>query len=311
MGCFSPWQGDKGTFTVGLGPSGGDGGNGGTVEVGGVSYQKSNLRHDVTLSGGPGPDQKKSVKGTQGVHFSVTPGRWNIFVQAFDITTGEEIAVGSDRPEIKPGWNNPVYIKMGPRFVPVTGITDVPATAAKGFPLRLTTTVKVMPTNATNQTIVWTVDAESTGATITIDIDDGTATLNAPALGTVTVTATIADGKAVGTDFVQEFKIDVQEPGTPAITFAQIADVNAVISTTTVISLSGSDSIPRTAPFSVQGPEQYTDIKWYVPGTIITGSKPDFTLDSADFSVGQYYLTLEVRKDNRPYSNTVIFTVVP
>ena len=87
-------------------------------------------------------------------------------------------------------------------FVPVTGITGVPAIAIVGTPLTLSGTVT--PSNATNKTIVWSVfTAGSTGATIT------GSTLTATAAGTVTVRATITNGTAVGTNYTQVFPIIV------------------------------------------------------------------------------------------------------
>ncbi|MCL2405316.1 MAG: copper amine oxidase N-terminal domain-containing protein [Defluviitaleaceae bacterium] len=97
-------------------------------------------------------------------------------------------------------------------FAPVTNITDVPTTTLAAVPLNLTSTVA--PSYATNQTIVWSVqDAGATGATITGN------TLDTTAVGTVTVRATILDGMAVGTPYVQDFNITVTTPpAAPTIT---------------------------------------------------------------------------------------------
>jgi alpha-tubulin suppressor-like RCC1 family protein len=93
-------------------------------------------------------------------------------------------------------------------FVPVTSITDVPATTTAGTPLFLTGTVN--PGNATNQDIVWIIkDAGHTGAEITGNM------LYATAPGTVTVTATIENGFAIDTDYTEDFGILVHsETGT-------------------------------------------------------------------------------------------------
>ena len=72
----------------------------------------------------------------------------------------------------------------GYSYVPVTDITDVPVKATVGTPLVLTGTV--VPDNATNKTIIWSVrNPGATGATIEGNI------LSATAAGTVDVTATI------------------------------------------------------------------------------------------------------------------------
>ncbi|GHV34383.1 hypothetical protein FACS1894187_04850 [Synergistales bacterium] len=94
------------------------------------------------------------------------------------------------------------YGAVGPAddFIPVTGITGVPTTTVVGTPLTLTGTVE--PSDATNNTIVWSVkEAGTTGAAIT----DGK--LTTAAIGTVTVTATIENGKAVGVPYTEDFDI--------------------------------------------------------------------------------------------------------
>ncbi len=94
--------------------------------------------------------------------------------------------------------------ETAPTFVAVTDITGVPTKATVDKDLTLTGTVA--PANATNKTIAWSVkDAGTTNATIA----DGK--LKATAAGTVTVTATIANGKAEGTDFTKDFTITVED----------------------------------------------------------------------------------------------------
>ena len=87
-------------------------------------------------------------------------------------------------------------------FVAVTDITGVPSSVNAKTPLTLTATVT--PANATNQTIVWSVkSAGATGAAIT------GATLNTTAAGSVTITATIANGASKTTAFTKDFTITV------------------------------------------------------------------------------------------------------
>ena len=93
-------------------------------------------------------------------------------------------------------------VKLVCSFIPVEEITDVPDTATAGTPLELTRTV--VPNNATNQTITWSVlYDDGTSASIEGNI------LYATAAGTVTVLATIANGLAVGTNYTQDFDIAV------------------------------------------------------------------------------------------------------
>jgi hypothetical protein len=100
--------------------------------------------------------------------------------------------------------------------IPVTDIINVPTVAGVGVPLTLTGTV--IPNNATNQTIVWSVkDAGTTGATIAEN------TLNTTETGTVLLTATITDGLDVGSDFVKDFTVNVLQD---VVTFVITATVN-------------------------------------------------------------------------------------
>jgi hypothetical protein len=113
-GCFSPWQGDKGTVTVTIGST--DGNGRAVVKIGEKEYQEDDLTHTITFSGGPGPKQEQSVTGAGAVTFSVNPGRWTISVEAYhkdDEAKKELIAVGSKNVEIKPGPNKSVSITMG------------------------------------------------------------------------------------------------------------------------------------------------------------------------------------------------------
>ena len=91
-------------------------------------------------------------------------------------------------------------------FIAVIGITDVPNTATVNTPLTLTGTVN--PSNATNQTIVWSIaNAGTTEATITGN------TFLATEAGTAVIMATITNGTAIGTDYTQGFYIMVNSVG--------------------------------------------------------------------------------------------------
>ncbi len=95
-----------------------------------------------------------------------------------------------------------VTVIPSPAFVPVTGITGVPAKAAAGTPLTLSGTAG--PANATNRAITWSVlNARTTGATISGN------TLYTAAAGTVTVRATITNGLTKSSDYTQDFEITV------------------------------------------------------------------------------------------------------
>jgi uncharacterized repeat protein (TIGR02543 family) len=109
--CFSPWDGDTGTFSISIGGSGG----GRAVLPDGVKIE--DLEHVITLEG-PGPKQTVSVTGAQTVQFSVVPGVWNISIEAYEVNwDGDEefrflVAVGSKIVDIKPGSNGAITIPM-------------------------------------------------------------------------------------------------------------------------------------------------------------------------------------------------------
>jgi len=114
-----------------------------------------------------------------------------------------------------------VEITVTPAFVPVTNIMDVPTTATVGTPLTLTGTV--VPSNATNQTIVWSVqDAGTTGASIS------GSTFNTTSAGSVTVRATIVNGLTETTNYTQDFPITVNQP------FVPVTNITGVPTTATV-----------------------------------------------------------------------------
>ena len=102
------------------------------------------------------------------------------------------------------------YFQIADRGVLVSGITGVPASSTAGVDLDLSASVSVEPSNASENTIVWSItDAGTTGATL-----DGSI-LKTKAAGTVRLTATIIGGGATG-DYTQSFVITVNaaQPGT-------------------------------------------------------------------------------------------------
>ena len=137
-------------------------------------------------------------------------------------------------------------ITGSPAFVPVTSITGMPATATAGIPLTLSGTVA--PANATNKTIVWSVqNAGTTGATVSGN------TLSTTSAGTVTVKATITNGATESTNYIQEFDITVNTA------FVPVTNITGVPTTATAgvdLALSGTvapaNATNKTIVWSVQ-----------------------------------------------------------
>jgi hypothetical protein len=99
-----------------------------------------------------------------------------------------------------------IVIAAQDSFVAVTDIAGLPDSGVVGSPVNLNTAT-VVPADASNQTIVWTLkDAGTTGITAAM-VQAGSFTATAP--GTATLTATVADGSAIGTPFVKDFTIEI------------------------------------------------------------------------------------------------------
>ena len=103
------------------------------------------------------------------------------------------------------------FITIVSEFVPVTSITGIPSTAPIGS---LLLSGSVEPYYATNTGIIWSlVSAGTTGASVS-----GNGQLTTTAAGTVTIKATIANGTANGTDYTQDFSIDISHVPVTSIT---------------------------------------------------------------------------------------------
>jgi len=109
--CSSPMsgaqQGDEGSFSITI--------NSGSSRAA-LSWDPatdiSELDHTITVSGGPGAEQKQEgVREGQTVNFTVAPGRWTVTVKAYK--NGALKAEGSASVDLKPGNNGIIQIKMG------------------------------------------------------------------------------------------------------------------------------------------------------------------------------------------------------
>jgi len=156
------------------------------------------------------------------------------------------------------GYNN--YDISYITYVPVTNIDiTIPKQVTVGIPQMLSTnsnTVSIYPSNATNQSIVWSVkDAGTTGAYFSTS-----ANLFTTASGTVIITATIKNGASQTTDYTQDFTFSsVQGEFIPV---ADITDVPATAIVGTPLALTGT-VVPDNATDQIQ------NVLWIVhnPGT--------------------------------------------
>ena len=171
------------------------------------------------------------------------------------------------------------YLLTG--FVPVTNITNIPDTAIASTPLSLISIVN--PSNATNKTIVWSVQsAGTTGATVSGN------TLNAKTAGTVTITATITNGKTVDTDYTQDFIIKVK-PSASGITELNLSGFTVYPNPTTgklYVTRDNRGSRDEIEIFDVTGRKQ-NDVS-----RITCCETDEITIDISHLSAGVYFLRI-------------------
>jgi hypothetical protein len=115
-------------------------------------------------------------------------------------------------------------------FIAVTNITNVPAEAIAGTTLTLTGTV--LPANATNQTIIWSIqNPGTTGAMISGNM------LSIAAEGIVIIRATIINGASESMDYIQDFSITVTTAPVTRYTITASAGIGGSISPSGAVSV--------------------------------------------------------------------------
>jgi endo-1,4-beta-xylanase len=170
---------------------------------------------------------------------------------------------------------------------PVTGISNIPTNGTRGYAVDLSGAA-VVPSDATNQTIVWSVKTAGAGVdTITGSSFTPTGT------GTVTLTATIADGSAIGTAFTHDYPITINEPGQEEIDFGLVDDTSILLRG--YLGSADQGQLSKDAPIVIAKDAvyyvslisgsggSYSDIVWYLNGTkqTIGGSGALIYLDTS------------------------------
>jgi len=136
-------------------------------------------------------------------------------------------------------------VTVNAAHIPVTSITGVPTSVTAGTPLTLTGTVN--PSNATNRTVTWSIEnAGTTGATISGN------TLRTTAAGSVTITATVANGTAPNSNYTQNFTVTVNAAHVPV---TSITGLPTTMTAGTPLTLTGmvnpSNATNRTVTWSI------------------------------------------------------------
>jgi hypothetical protein len=175
---------------------------------------------------------------------------------------------------------------------PATGIGGVPARGTRGQELSLAGAA-ALPADATNSNIVWSVKESGTTGVAAIAGNSFTPS----GTGALVVTATIADGSAIGTDFSHDYTIRINEPGAVPPEFGLGEDSSIAVKDKDGTTLSGDSviQIDRNAVYYVSIDADYTDVAWYLNGAKQTESGPRIYLDSS--AVRTITLVVEGKKD--------------
>jgi len=137
-----------------------------------------------------------------------------------------------------------------PDFIPVTHITGLPS--YKQVDIDLTLSGTVLPTDATNKTIAWSIAADddtSTGPSLTGNV------LKTVTAGTVKVTATVINGASETADYTENFTINVAAVIPSFIHVSNITGVPSTATAGTDLALTGlvepSDATNKTIAWSI------------------------------------------------------------
>jgi len=259
--CFSPWKGDEttGSFSVTFGN-----GSGRTALFGDDTIRIEDLVHTIKLFNGPGPDQiREDIKFGQTVNFTVTPGRWDIYVEAYNEDRVLKAVGSKEGVEIKAGKNGLISITMReptpvePGLYTVTmqtggnGTAEAnPSSAAQGA----TVTISAIPENGyrfqqwevVSGDVALSPDATESPATFTMPGNAVTIKAlfevlpaNTPYL-TLEPNTVIIDSVLVGYTQAAEKPIIIKNQGTGTATVSSIVLNGA---DATLFTLSGEDDI--------------------------------------------------------------------
>jgi uncharacterized repeat protein (TIGR02543 family) len=189
---------------------------------------------------------------------------------------------------------------------PVTDITGVPGNGTRGVALN-PGAATVVPGDATNRIIAWSVKASTAAGVTTASVPPFTPS----GIGTITLLATIVDGKAAGEDYTKEFSVAISEPGSfnPDVGFGgetslSVKDVNNA-------TIKSGDPVKTVSAanyhINLVNASEYTGIVWYINGTksTVTGSR--LYLDTS--KKGLVRVTVEAYKDGALDAGSFAFDV--
>jgi endo-1,4-beta-xylanase len=161
---------------------------------------------------------------------------------------------------------------------PVTEIAGVPAGGTSGQELSLAGAA-VLPDDATNRNILWSVKSSGTTGVAVIAGNSFTP----PHAGILVLTATIADGSAIGTAFVRDYTITINESGavTPEFGLGDSASIIVKDKDGAALSQDQVIQINRNAVYYVSIDSAYTGVAWYLNGAKQTEQGATIYLDTS------------------------------
>jgi endo-1,4-beta-xylanase len=185
---------------------------------------------------------------------------------------------------------------------PVTGIAGVPSRGTRGQETSLAGAAAA-PADATNRDIVWSVkDGESVGVAVIAGNS-----FTPSGIGILVLTATIANGSAIGTDFANDYTIRIDEPGAVPPEFGLGEDTSILLKDKdgTTLSADSVIRIDRNAVYYVSIDGSYTDVAWYLNGAKQTEQGAMIYLDTS--TVRTIKVVVEGKKDG-VFESSVVYT---
>ena len=217
--------------------------------------------------------------------------------------------------------NIEVFRYISDPFVPVTGITMTSAdTVDLADSNELTLAATVAPSNATNKTITWSIDALNNTAGAVLSLGNK---LTFAATGSTDVVATITNGATASSDYTETFTITVNNTPPSSGTINININISAGQGLVEVDGWADNPHLDQTvdSPFTItiDNFSEFTDVEWYLNGILVTsgdlnhvlvGSGESIELDLSVLRPVKNYLTVVVTKNGYEYSKKLDFTVM-
>jgi hypothetical protein len=188
---------------------------------------------------------------------------------------------------------------------PVTGISGVPVRGTRGQATSLAG-VAATPADATNRTIAWSIKSggEATGVAAIAGNS-----FTPSGTGILVLTATIANGSAVGTDFANDYSIRIDEPGAVPPDFGLGDDTSIALKDKdgTTLDADSPVKIDRDAVYYVTLEGAYTDVAWYLNGVKQTERGSTIYLDTS--TVRTIKVVVEGKKDG-VFESSAVYTFI-